>query len=131
MLDGYKLEMDSVLIDKGLTVEEAWKHFGGTKLVDGRKYSPREFFEEAKAQDYASIDCIMGNNFPEVLGAAYDKDFFGESITKGRPDIGAAEYSMSEPENRIKLCWKVFLFREPRKKQNIQKESFLNRKEWR
>lgn len=98
LLDGYKLEADSVLIDKGLTVEEAWKYFGGTKLVDGRNYSPRELFEEAKAQNYASIDCIMGSNFPEVAGVAYDKDFFGESIAKGQPDIGAAEYSVPEPE---------------------------------
>lgn len=125
LLDGYKLEMDSVLIDKGLTVEEAWKHFGGTKLVDGRKYSPREFFEEAKAQDYASIDCIMGNNFPEVLGAAYDKDFFGESITKGRPDIGAAEYSMSEPEKPDKIVLEsLSIQRAPEKTKYTEGEFF-------
>ena len=98
LLDGYKLQEDSVLIDKGLTVDEAWKHFGGNKLVDGRNHSPRELFEEAKAQNYASIDCIMGNNFPQVAGVTYDQDFFGGSLAKGKPDIGAAEYQSKEPE---------------------------------
>ena len=98
LLNGYQLKEDSILIDKGITVDEAWKHFGGTKLVDGRQYSPRELFEEAKAQNYASIDCIMGNNFPKVAGVTYDKDFFGGSLAKGKPDIGAAEYQTKEPE---------------------------------
>ena len=87
-----------MLIDKGITVEEAWKHFGGTNLVDGRKHSPRELFEEAKTKNYASIDCIIGNNFPRVAGVVYDKDFFGGSFAKGKPDIGAAEYQTKEPE---------------------------------
>lgn len=66
----------------------------------------------------------MGNNFPEVLGAAYDKDFFGESITKGRPDIGAAEYSMSEPEKPDKIVLESLSIQRAPEKQNIQKESF-------
>lgn len=99
LLDGYKLQEGSALIDKGLTVDEAWKHFGGSKLVDGRNYSPREFFEKVKDnKKYPSIDCIMGNNFPEVPGVSYDRDFFGESIISGKPDIGAAEYRREEPE---------------------------------
>ena len=98
LLNGYQLKEDSILIDKGITVEEAWKHFGGTKLVDGRKHSPRELFEEAKDQNYASIDCIMGNNFPQVAGVTYDKDFFGGSLVQGKTDIGAAEYQTKEPE---------------------------------
>ena len=98
LLNGYQLKEDSMLIDKGITVEEAWKHFGGTNLVDGRKHSPRELFEEAKTKNYASIDCIIGNNFPRVAGVVYDKDFFGGSFAKGKPDIGAAEYQTKEPE---------------------------------
>lgn len=98
LLDGYKLQEGSVLIDKGLTVDEAWKHFGGSKLVDGRNNSPRDLFEDAKAQNYASIDCVMGNNFPQVAGVVYDQDFFGGSLAKGKPDIGAAEYQSKEPE---------------------------------
>lgn len=77
-LDGYKLEDTSVLIDKGITVDEAWKHFGGTELVDGRGMSPRNLFEQAKNGN--SIDYVMGNNFPQINGVGYDKDFFGGRI---------------------------------------------------
>lgn len=85
-LDGYKLEDTSVLIDKGITVDEAWKHFGGTELVDGRGMSPRNLFEQAKNGN--SIDYVMGNNFPQINGVGYDKDFFGNSLADGKPDIG-------------------------------------------
>ena len=95
-LDGYKLEDTSVLIDKGITVEEAWKHFGGTELVDGRGMSPRNLFEQAKNGN--SIDYVMGNNFPQINGVGYDKDFFGNSLADGKPDIGAAEFLASVPE---------------------------------
>lgn len=95
-LDGYKLEDTSVLIDKGITVDEAWKHFGGTELVDGRGMSPRNLFEQAKNGN--SIDYVMGNNFPQINGVGYDKDFFGNSLTDGKPDIGAAEFLASVPE---------------------------------
>lgn len=95
-LDGYKLEDTSVLIDKGITVDEAWKHFGGTELVDGRGMSPRNLFEQAKNGN--SIDYVMGNNFPQINGVGYDKDFFGNSLADGKPDIGAAEFLASVPE---------------------------------
>ena len=95
-LDGYKLEDTSVLIDKGITVDQAWKHFGGTELVDGRGMSPRNLFEQAKNGN--SIDYVMGNNFPQINGVGYDKDFFGNSIADGKPDIGAAEFLASVPE---------------------------------
>ena len=95
-LDGYKLEDTSVLIDKGITVDEAWKHFGGTELVDGRGMSPRNLFEKAKNGN--SIDYVMGNNFPQINGVGYDKDFFGNSLADGKPDIGAAEFLASVPE---------------------------------
>lgn len=95
-LDGYKLEDTSVLIDKGITVEEAWKHFGGTELVDGRGMSPRDLFEQAKNGN--SIDYVVGNNFPQINGVGYDKDFFGNSLADGKPDIGAAEFLASVPE---------------------------------
>ena len=95
-LDGYKLEDTSVLIDKGITVDEAWKHFGGTELVDGRGMSPRNLFEQAKIGN--SIDYVMGNNFPQINGVGYDKDFFGNSLADGKPDIGAAEFLASVPE---------------------------------
>lgn len=108
LLNGYQLKEDSMLIDKGITVEEAWKHFGGTNLVDGRKHSPRELFEEAKTKNYASIDCIIGNNFPRVAGVVYDKDFFGGSFAKGKPDIGAAEYQTKEPEKTIYIEGETF-----------------------
>ena len=95
-LDGYQLEDTSVLIDKGITVDEAWKHFGGTELVDGRGMSPRNLFEQAKNGN--SIDYVMGNNFPQINGVGYDKDFFGNSLADGKPDIGAAEFLASVPE---------------------------------
>ena len=95
-LDGYKLEDTSVLIDKGITVDEAWKHFGGTELVDGRGMSPRDLFEQAKNGN--SIDYVVGNNFPQINGVGYDKDFFGNSLADGKPDIGAAEFLASVPE---------------------------------
>ena len=95
-LDGYQLEDTSVLIDKGITVEEAWKHFGGTELVDGRGMSPRDLFEQAKNGN--SIDYVVGNNFPQINGVGYDKDFFGNSLADGKPDIGAAEFLASVPE---------------------------------
>lgn len=95
-LDGYKLEDTSVLIDKGITVDEAWKHFGGTELVDGRGMSPRDLFEQAKNGN--SIDYVVGNNFPQINGVGYDKDFFGNSLADGKPDIGAAEFWASVPE---------------------------------
>lgn len=95
-LDGYKLEDTSVLIDKGIIVDEAWKHFGGTELVDGRGMSPRNLFEQAKNGN--SIDYVMGNNFPQINGVGYDKDFFGNSLADGKPDIGAAEFLASVPE---------------------------------
>lgn len=95
-LDGYELEDTSVLIDKGITVDEAWKHFGGTELVDGRGMSPRNLFEQAKNGN--SIDYVMGNNFPQINGVGYDKDFFGNSLADGKPDIGAAEFLASVPE---------------------------------
>lgn len=71
-----------------------------------QKSFSKELFEEAKAQNYASIDCIMGNNFPQVAGVTYDQDFFGGSLAKGKPDIGAAEYQSKEPENQNhrRLC---------------------------
>ena len=95
-LDGYQLEDTSVLIDKGITVDEAWKHFGGTELVDGRGMSPRDLFEQAKNGN--SIDYVVGNNFPQINGVGYDKDFFGNSLADGKPDIGAAEFLASVPE---------------------------------
>ena len=95
-LDGYKLEDTSVLIDKGITVDEAWKHFGGTELVDGRGMSPRDLFEQAKNGN--SIDYVVGNNFPQINGVGYDKDFFGNSLADGKPDIGVAEFLASVPE---------------------------------
>ena len=95
-LDGYKLEDTSVLIDKGITVDEAWKHFGGTELVDGRGMSPRDLFEQAKNGN--SIDYVVGNNLPQINGVGYDKDFFGNSLADGKPDIGAAEFLASVPE---------------------------------
>ena len=85
-----------MLIDKGITVDEAWKHFGGTELVDGRGMSPRNLFEQAKNGN--SIDYVMGNNFPQINGVGYDKDFFGNSLADGKPDIGAAEFLASVPE---------------------------------
>lgn len=95
LLDGYKLKPDSVLIDRGITVDEAYKHFGGSQLVDGRALSPRELFEKAKAGN--SIDYVMGNNFPKIPNAAYDKDFFaGSNMSGKKPDIGAAEYKETE-----------------------------------
>ena len=82
--------------------ELQWKRHGSilveTNLVDGRKHSPRELFEEAKTKNYASIDCIIGNDFTRVAGVVYDKDFFGGSFAKGKPDIGAAEYRTKKPE---------------------------------
>ncbi len=90
-LDGYQLKPDSVLIDRGITLDEAYKHFGGTQLVDGRAFSPRDLFEKAKTGN--SLDYTMGNHFPKIPNVSYDRDIFGGSNLSGeKPDIGAAEY---------------------------------------
>lgn len=93
LLNGYHLKDNSPLMDAGITMSEAIAHFGDGKaqVVDGREVSPRELYEQAKTAS-ASINYVMGENFPEVRGVSYDRDFFGNPALYGmRPDIGAAE----------------------------------------
>lgn len=94
LLNGYQLKENSALIDAGITITEAITYFGDgkAKVVDGRALSPRELYEQAKTAS-ASIHYVMGENFPEIKGVRYDRDFFGNPALGGRkPDIGAAEY---------------------------------------
>lgn len=94
-LNGYRLAENSPMIDAGITMEEAIEHFGNGNAVieDNRNVSPRDLYEKArKYGSDQSINFIMGENFPEVTGADYRLDFFGNSNLDGaKPDIGAAE----------------------------------------
>ena len=94
-LDGYKLCEGSILIDKGVRLEEAVEAFGGTMdaIYNGSTMSPRNVYEKAKSEGNPSLKYIMGNYMPQIEGVSYDKDFFGTSILSTEiPDIGAAEY---------------------------------------
>ncbi len=96
---GYQLLENSVLRDKGVTLQQAMKHFGVSENgpVDGRGLSPRQLFDEAKAQNRKSIDCVVGENFPTVAGVRYDQDFFGKTVSE-KPDLGAAEFVKEAPK---------------------------------
>lgn len=94
-LDGYRLRKNSELINMGVTITQAITYFGGDsfQVFDGRGLSPRELEDLYYGKGEPSLKYVMGENFPEVSGAAYDKDFFGGgNRAEGVPDIGAAEY---------------------------------------
>ena len=95
-LDGYKLTSNSPLIDKGVTVQDVIKKYGGTE-TDRRTLSPYDLHELAKKGE--SIDFATGSYFPSIQGVEYDKDFFGNNLSsKGsKPDIGAMEFQVDEP----------------------------------
>lgn len=95
-LDGYRLTENSELINMGVTMKQAITYFSDNdsfQVFDGRALSPRELEDLYYDKGESSLKYVMGENFPEVRGAAYDKDFFGGSNrAEGVPDIGAAEY---------------------------------------
>lgn len=53
-----------MLIDAGVTMEEALMYFGGGEPVDGRVFSEGTLRSRAAR----SIDYVVGTNFPKIDG---------------------------------------------------------------